>query len=124
MAKCNGKTQSGQPCKVPALKGDRFCFTHSPATRAAQAAARKLGGFNRASPHAEDPSAVNKQPRTISDAMTILDYALIETLELDNGIQRGRLLVSIVAAYVDALKVGEIETQLKELLRVLQARQN
>src|SRR5512132_2787838 len=111
MAKCNGKNSRGEPCKVAALRGDRYCFNHSPATRAAQAAARKLGGYNRATPHAGDAEQVHKAPRTIPEIFTILDYTLAETLAGENGIQRGRLLVSIVGAYVDALKVGEIEKQ-------------
>jgi len=123
MAKCNGKNSRGEPCKVAALKGDRFCFNHSPSTRAQQAAARKLGGRNRLTPHAGDPEQVHKSPRTISDVMTILDYALEETLELDNGVLRGRLLVAIVSEYTNALKVGALEVQLAELLRVLQSRE-
>jgi hypothetical protein len=105
------------------LKGDRFCFNHSVTTRAQQAAARRLGGRNRLTPHAGDPEQVHKSPRTISDVSSILDYALIETLALDNGIQRGRLLVAIAAAYVDALKVGELESQLAELMRILASRE-
>jgi hypothetical protein len=123
MAKCNGKNSRGDPCKVAALKGDRFCFNHSPSTRAQQAAARKLGGIGRHSQHAGETESVNKKPRTISDVMTILDYALEETLELDNGVLRGRLLVAIVSEYTNALKVGALEVQLAELLRVLQSRE-
>lgn len=116
---CKGKTIGGAPCKMPALKGQRYCFTHSPANRAAQAQARKRGGEGRHTPHAGDPSQVIAQPRTIEQAYTILDYALAETIAQDNGVQRNRLLVSIASAYVDARKVGELETQLLELMRIL-----
>jgi len=123
MAQCKAKTASGQPCKMKALKGELYCFSHSVTTRAQQKQARRAGGLARHSQHAGDPESVNKKPRTISDVSSILDYALEETLELDNGIQRGRLLVSIAAAYVDALKVGELETQLAELMRILASRE-
>ncbi len=119
---CKATTTSGQACKMKAIKGSKYCFTHSPATRAQQAQARKRGGENRHTPHVADPDQIHKSPRAIPDVMTILDYALAETLALDNGIQRGRLLVSIAAAYVDGLKVGEIETQLRELLQILASR--
>ncbi len=122
MAQCKGKTQSGQPCKMQALKGSRYCFTHNDTTRAEQAAARKLGGMNRHTPHAGNLEAVVQQPRTVQETFTVLDYALAETLAMDNGIQRNRLLVSIAGQYVDAHKVGELETQLRELLRVLELR--
>lgn len=120
--KCHGKTRNGQACKMPAVKGDRYCFTHNPATRAAQAAARKLGGYNSATPHAGNPEAVHAAPRTIEQAFTILDYALAETIAMENGIQRGRLLVSIAAGYIDAIKQGDIEKQLQELLQILASR--
>ena len=121
---CHGKTRSGATCKMPAQKNGEYCFTHTPDTRAAQAAARKLGGHNRHTEHAGNPDAVNKSPRTVEQAYTILDYALAETIAADNGIQRNRLLVAIAAGYVDAIKTGEIETQLKELLAILASRKD
>lgn len=120
--KCQRKTASGNRCKANALRGGKFCFQHAPESAAAAHAARKLGGYRSATPHAGNLEAVNGTPRTIVDAFTILDYALAETLALDNGIQRGRLLVSIAAAYVDAVKVGDLEAQLKELLSILGSR--
>ncbi len=120
---CKAKTQSGKRCQAKALKNSEYCFTHDPATRQAQAQARKLGGMNRHTPHAGDMETVNKAPRTIEDTFSILDYALAETLAMDNGIPRNRLLVSIAAQYVDARKVGELETQLMELMRILASRE-
>lgn len=99
--------------------GASYCFAHDPGQAAARAAARKLGGFNRAVGHAADPATVNRSPRTIEESYTILDYALAETIALDNSVVRNRLLVSIAAGYVDARKVGELETQLAELMRIL-----
>jgi hypothetical protein len=120
-ARCKGRTAGGAPCNMkPTASG--YCFNHDPARAADRAQARKRGGEARHSPHVGDLGQIVQSPRRIPDVMTVLDYALTETLALDNGIQRGRLLVSIAAAYVDALKVGEIETQLKELLRVLELR--
>jgi hypothetical protein len=116
---CKGKTTSGTPCKMPPLKGKRHCFTHDPANRAAQAQARKRGGEARHTPHAGDPAKVEAQPRSIEQSYTILDYALAETLAMDNGIQRNRLLVSIAGQYIEARKIGELETQLMELMRIL-----
>ncbi len=124
MAKCHGKTKSGKPCGMGTKNGARYCFAHDPARAADRAAARKLGGFNRAIGHAGDPEAVNMHPRTIEDTFSILDYALAETVALDNGAPRNRLLVSIAAGYVDARKVGELETQLAELMRILASREH
>lgn len=119
---CQQTTQGGKPCKMPALKGSKFCFTHNPQASQARTAARMLGGFNSATPHAGKPESVNTSPRSIPEVLTILDYTLAETMAADNGTQRNRALVAIVAEYVGALKVGEIETQLKELLAILASR--
>jgi hypothetical protein len=104
------------------LKGSRYCFNHSPERAAERAQARRAGGQHTRAAHAGDPEQIHKAPRDIPQVMTILDYSLAETLELDNSIQRGRLLVSIAAAYGDLIRTGELETQLKELLRVLELR--
>ena len=122
--KCQGESKTTrQACRMQALKGDRYCFTHSPATRQAQTVARKLGGYNSSTAHAGDSAKVIGEPRTIEQAFTILDYALAETLEADNSTQRNRALIAIHAGYVDAIKQGEIENQLKELLAVLKTRE-
>ena len=123
MAKCKGKTKTGKPCGMTAKTGARYCFAHDPARAGDRAAARKLGGFNRATPHAGNLEAVERSPRTIEQTHSILDYALAETLAMDNGIQRNRLLVSIAGQYIDARKVGELETQLKEFIRILASRE-
>jgi hypothetical protein len=99
-----------------------YCFNHDPDRSADRAQARRAGGAARHTPHAGNPDQVNKTPRTIPEVQTILDYALSETMALDNGIQRGRLLVAIATAYTDALKVGELEARLQELARILEAR--
>lgn len=54
--------------------------------------------------------------------MTILDYALQESLVLNNSIQRGRLLVSIAHGYIEALKVGEMEQRLEAVETALKMR--
>ncbi len=61
-------------------------------------------------------------PKVITDVMTILDYALQESLVLQNSIQRGRLLVSIAHGYIEALKVGEMEQRLEAVEMTLKMR--
>ena len=86
--KCHGKNVRGEPCKMAAVKGDRYCFSHSPATRAAQAAARKLGGYNRGTPHAGDPATIPADIASLTDAGKFLNYVLAELLVMENGIPR------------------------------------
>lgn len=120
---CKAGTAAGDPCRMkPTITG--YCFNHDPARVTDRAQARKLGGQSRHTQHAGNPDQVNRSPRTIEESYSILDYVLAETLVMDNGIQRNRLLVSIAGQYVDTRKVGELETQLAELMRILGMREN
>jgi hypothetical protein len=122
--KCQQKTKDGKACQIPAMKGSKYCFTHNPATRQAQAEARKMGGYNSHIPHGPiNPDVIPDEINTISDAGQILHYVLGELIVMDNSVPRNRALISVAAGYIDAIKTGEIETQLKELLAVLQTRE-
>ncbi len=118
---CQATKQDGEPCNA-AASGSGFCFTHDAARGKERALARRNGGLKRITPHVADASLVAKETRTIKDVMTILDYALQESLVLSNSIQRGRLLVSIAHGYIEALKVGEIEQRLEALEMALKMR--
>lgn len=120
---CKAKTQSGKPCSMAAIKGGRYCFTHSPQLGKIRAEAHARGGQRARIPHVGNAEAITTQPRTIQEAMTILDYALAEVIAQENSIQRGRLLVAIAAGYVDAVKVGEIEPRLAALEAALRMRE-
>ncbi len=118
---CNAKNKSGEPCNASA-NGTGFCFTHDATKGKERAIARRNGGLRRITPSVADKSLVPKETRSITDVMTILDYALQESLVLQNSIQRGRLLVSIAHGYLQALKVGEIEQRLEAIEMTLKMR--
>lgn len=118
---CNAKKRNGEPCQASANETG-FCFTHDATKGRERAIARRNGGLKRITPSVADKSLVPKETRTITDVMTILDYALQESLELSNSIQRGRLLVSIAHGYIEALKVGEMEARLEAVEMTLKMR--
>lgn len=118
---CQATKRDGEPCNAAASETG-FCFTHDAARGKERALARRNGGLRRITPHVADASLVIKETRTIKDVMTILDYALQESLALSNSIQRGRLLVSIAHGYIEALKVGEIEQRLEAIEHALRLR--
>ncbi len=111
---CQAAKLNGEPCNASA-NGTGFCFTHDASKGKERALARRNGGLKRITPNVADASLVAKETRTIKDVMTILDYALQESLVLSNSIQRGRLLVSIAHGYIEALKIGEIEQRLEAI---------
>ncbi len=118
---CQAKKRNGEPCSASASETG-FCFAHDATKGKERAIARRKGGLQRITPHVADASIVPKQTRTIADVMIILDYALQESLVLQNSIQRGRLLVSIAHGFIEALKVGEMEQRLEAVEMALSLR--
>lgn len=116
--KCKSKTQAGKPC--PNAAGESgYCFTHDPARGKERAQGRKLGGQRRRVGHAGDANSLPKKIRTASDVLALLDYALAEALPLENSVSRGRLLISIADAFVQAIKTGELEERLAAIEKAL-----
>jgi hypothetical protein len=121
--KCKATKNNGQPCESYALAGGDYCYTHDPGRAGERAAARKLGGLNRQTKHAGDRSSVPSQVRALADVLLVLDYTLAETLALENGITRGRLLVAICSEYTNTIKTGELEDRLAALEAILKSRE-
>lgn len=114
MTKCQGKTKLGQPCKMAPISGGQFCFSHSPTTRAKQAAARKRGGRNR-SRHAGNPSTIPTEIKSLDDAGNLLNYVIQELLIMDNGVVRNRVLLQAYELCLKSIEIGELEERIKAL---------
>jgi hypothetical protein len=119
--KCQTIKSNGEACQAAAGENG-FCFMHDATRGAEKAAARRKGGFQRLAPSVADKSLVPEKVRSIESVLSVLDYALQETLALSNGIQRGRLLVSIAHGYIEALKTGELEQRLEAIEHALKLR--
>jgi hypothetical protein len=100
---------------MAAVKGGRYCFTHSPETRAQQAQARKRGGEARHTPHAGDAATIPANIGSLEDAGKILNYVLAELLAMDNGIPRARALLALFDSYVKSFEIGELEKRIQAL---------
>lgn len=123
MKKCKAKKADGTPCQAQALKGSVFCISHDPSSGAKMAAARRKGGQRIRVAHAGDTAKLPASVRTLEDVLSVLDYSLAECLPMENSIQRGRLLVAICGAFVEAIKVGELEKRLAAIESALKSRE-
>ncbi len=121
--KCKAKTATGAQCKAAALQGEKFCFTHSPSNGAARAKARKLGGERNRTGHGGNADLLPATVTTIPQATKILDYALAEIIPMENSIARGRLLIALVAGYINAFQAGELENRLAAIEAALKMRE-
>ncbi len=95
---------------------------HDAAKGRERALARRNGGLSTKKPHNADASLIPADVRSIDGVFAILNYALQESIVLDNSIARGRLLVSIAHGFIEALKVGELEKRLEALEMALRVK--
>ncbi len=120
---CEAKKKNGEPCNGSANESG-FCFTHNPEFSQERAFARRKGGLQKAAPHFADENLCPKSVRSIESVLAVLDYALQETIGLSNGIQRGRLLVSLAHGYIEAIKTSELEQRLEAIETAMKMRKN
>lgn len=112
--KCKQILSNGNRCNANAKKSG-FCFVHDPLSAGKAAAARRKGGKRLRIPHTGDAGKLPQSVRTLEDVLSVLDYSLVEALPLENSVQRGRLLVAICGAFVEAIKTGELEKRIAAL---------
>ena len=112
--RCTAHTKAGRRCSV-AAGVDGLCAFHSPSLGRARAIGRKRGGERQRIGHAADSTPPPAQVQTLGDVVAVLNYTLREALPLENSVQRGRLLVQLAHAFIEAIKAGEYETRLAAL---------
>ena len=118
---CKANNKQGERCKAFANENG-VCFMHDVTKGKERAIARRNGGLATKQPHYADASALPSSIRNIESVLIVLDYALRESVGLDNSIQRGRLIVSIAHGFIEALKVGEMEQRLEAIEMALKMR--
>lgn len=118
---CRENNKQGERCKAFASENG-VCFMHDATKGRERATARRNGGLATKQPHYADATGLPSTIRNIADVLIVLDYALKESVGLDNSIQRGRLLVSIAHGFIEALKVGEFEKRLEAVENVMNLR--
>jgi hypothetical protein len=118
---CSANSRNGERCRAYA---NGVCFTHDATKGRERALARRNGGLATKQPHYADAELLPSEVRKIEDVYLILNYALLETVGLDNSINRGRLLVSIAHGFIEAFKVGELEKRLEAIEFALKTRKH
>jgi hypothetical protein len=117
---CRAKTAlTGEDCRQAPLRDRDFCFWHDPENEEAAAEARRLGS-QRAKREGTVAAAMQIDGiGTMAELQRVLTVVLFESLALQNGVQRNRLLVSLVSAAQELIKDGEIEKRVEALESVL-----
>jgi hypothetical protein len=105
----------GRPCRATKLREEEFCFFHSRETAEEAAEARRLGGLHRRKKKSVAAIYGFAGLRTISDSQTLLETAAIETLAIENSINRNRTLATFVATAAKLIEVGELADRVAAL---------
>ena len=104
------------------MRDDRFCFWHSPDRAEEAADARRLGGQRR------------RREATVSGAydvdgldgmqllQRILEIVTVDTLTLENSIERSRVLIQLVGMLLKVRGQGAVEDQLAGLEALMAGR--
>jgi hypothetical protein len=112
---CTAVRADGRPCRATKLRDEEFCFFHSPETAEEAAEARRLGGLHRRKKKSVAAIYGFAGLRTISDSQTLLETAAIETLAIENSINRNRTLATFVATAAKLIELGDLADRVAAL---------
>lgn len=93
------------------LKGERFCFTHSPAAAKRRRVARRRGGRASRTPKATTPVPVG----TITDLQKHIGMTLADVLLLNNTEKRALAVARLVESARRLIEVNELQRWLMQI---------
>jgi hypothetical protein len=121
--KCQATTRNGTPCNAYAVGGSPYCFQHHPELAAERRQARSKGGLAR---HGRDIGPVGQaQPvplDTMADVVALLQWAINQTRQLENSLQRNNTIGSLAAQLMKAFDMADLEGRLAEMQQILKSR--
>ena len=89
---CKARRADGQPCGMPPMADSDFCWAHDPANADAAAEARRMGGLRRRKEGTVAGAFGFGGLDNVHDIRRLIEIAVVDTLTLENSIQRGRVL--------------------------------
>jgi hypothetical protein len=110
---------TGEDCRQAPLREKDYCFWHDPENEEAAMEARRLGAQRAKREHSVAAAMEIDGIESIKDLRRVLEVVLFDSLALQNGVPRNRLLVSLVQAGATLLKDGEFEERLNAIEGVL-----
>ena len=119
---CSTITDAGIQCRATPLRDEPYCFWHSPEHTEEAAEARRLGGQRRRRERivsgVYDFEGLDSVPRI----RRLIEVAALDTLGLENSVNRSRTLASLATVAVKLLEVGELEARVEAIEAATAAR--
>src|SRR5438445_623038 len=95
---CQATKADGQPCGMPPMGDSAFCWAHDPANAEAAADARRLGGMRHKWEGTVAGAYQFEGLGHVQDIRRLIEIAVLDTLGMENSIQRSRTLADRRAA--------------------------
>jgi hypothetical protein len=117
---CAALNSRGAPCRANPLRESDYCLMHDPQHAMDVAEARKLGGLRKR----REATLVGAYDLEGLDSLAVLErvleIALLDTLSLDNSLNRSRTLGYLVGIGTKLRQEGETEERLRALEAAMQ----
>jgi hypothetical protein len=110
--KCQAAGRDGRPCKAAPLVDGVLCFFHAPETAPEAAEARRVGGLKRRREKTVEVLYGLDGLDGVARLGRVLDFVILETLRLDNGLGRNRTLLLAVRAGMEFVRSTDHEARL------------
>jgi hypothetical protein len=112
---CAARGPTGEPCHSPPLHDSDFCLMHSPEHAQEVQEARRLGGLRRKREATVSVAYDFEGLETVAGIRRLIEVAVIDTLGMENGIGRNRLLAYLALTALRARELGDLEQRLVAL---------
>ena len=122
--RCTFRKPNGQSCMAPRLRDGDFCLMHSPEHAAEVAEARRLGGIRRKREVAVTGAYELNGLESVKDIRRLLEIAVLDTLAMENSMNRNRTIAYLAQVALKALEAGELEQRLAALEGLVRSKQH
>jgi len=112
---CRFRKSNGERCQARPMRGQSFCFWHSPEHSQEATEARRLGGLRRRKEKITGGVYDFEGLEDVPKIRRLLEIAVVDTLTLEPSIARSRTLAYLVQMELKCLEVGEVERRLSVL---------
>ena len=109
---CSFRKQDGERCRSTPMRDSDLCFWHDPDHAEEAEKARSLGGQRRRREKITEGAYEIDGIDALSLAERIVKIAIVDTLSLENSVNRNRTLISASIALAKLTEVGEQEERL------------
>jgi len=115
LASCRFQKPNGEPCRATPMRGENFCFWHSPEHAEEAAEARRLGGLRRRKERITQGAYDFDGLEDVTKIRRLLEIAATDALALENSIARCRVLCYVTQVAAKLLEVGDLESRIAVL---------